>query len=278
MKPWLIGLAALVLVACGRQPYAGYDRVAPGLYIRLISFDRDAPIGNTCAVVEANISTSDSLSNLELLPLQSDLLPFWYRSNAAATAKIQRYLEHLQPGDSAVFIDLRPEVSSLADSAIVHIGFRHCYTEEQFAVRYNNWLERREFTEPQVVEGYAMRHGFTPSIVHPDVFFRTEASGVGQRLVYGDPISIHYSGHFLNGRLFDDSRRNGQPLTFELGREGQVLKGLEFGLIGMEEGEVRSILIPSVFAFGEKGSSTGIVPPYTPLLYRVEALVPDSIS
>ena len=40
----------------------------------------------------------------------------------------------------------------------------------------------------------------------------------------------------------------------------------------MREGEKAKIIIPSQLAFGENGSSTGIVPPYTSVIYEVTML------
>ena len=38
----------------------------------------------------------------------------------------------------------------------------------------------------------------------------------------------------------------------------------------MSEGEKALVILPSDLAFGETGSSTGIIPPFTSLLFEVE--------
>jgi hypothetical protein len=41
------------------------------------------------------------------------------------------------------------------------------------------------------------------------------------------------------------------------------------------------VIIPSYLAFGSSGSSSGIVPPYTPVLYRmriIEVIKPASLT
>lgn len=90
----------------------------------------------------------------------------------------------------------------------------------------------------------------------------------------GQVVSMHYRANFLDdGRLFDDTHRGGTPLTFRLGDPGQVIKGLEIAAHVLPHGGKGRFIIPSVHAFGEKGSSSGIVPPYTPVLYTIEAWV-----
>jgi peptidylprolyl isomerase len=38
----------------------------------------------------------------------------------------------------------------------------------------------------------------------------------------------------------------------------------------MNEGEKAKFIIPSQLTYGKKGSSTGIVPPYTTVIYEIE--------
>ncbi len=89
----------------------------------------------------------------------------------------------------------------------------------------------------------------------------------------GDQVTIHYIAHFLDdGRMFDDTHRSGQPLTFRLGDPGQVIKGLEVAAHLLPPGGKGRFLIPSALAFGTTGSTGGIVPPFTPVLYAVEVI------
>jgi len=57
-----------------------------------------------------------------------------------------------------------------------------------------------------------------------------------------------------------------------VGDTAQVITGLEIGIKKMREGGKAKIIIPSQLAFGENGSSTGIVPPYTSVIYEVTML------
>lgn len=85
---------------------------------------------------------------------------------------------------------------------------------------------------------------------------------------YGDEISCHYVGTFLNGTEFDSSYRRGEPLTFQI---GQVIEGWNEILMQMSKGEKRRVLIPSYLAYGEQGAG-GVIPPNSPLVFEVELL------
>ena len=65
----------------------------------------------------------------------------------------------------------------------------------------------------------------------------------------GDNVSIRYTGRLDDGTVFDSSGgRN--PLEFTLG-EGKVIRGFEEAVQGMEEGQVKTVTVPSDQAYGE---------------------------
>ncbi|WP_324662976.1 FKBP-type peptidyl-prolyl cis-trans isomerase [Haloarcula sediminis] len=83
----------------------------------------------------------------------------------------------------------------------------------------------------------------------------------------GDGVTIHYVGRFEDGSLFDTSRQevarhedlitaqgnqpaDYAPLSFTVGR-GDIIEGIEEALVGMEEGEERTIEVPPEKAYGE---------------------------
>lgn len=66
----------------------------------------------------------------------------------------------------------------------------------------------------------------------------------------GDRISIHYTGKLEDGTVFDSSESRG-PLEFTVGA-GEVIPGLEDGIIGMKPGESKTIRIPMEMAYGPR--------------------------
>lgn len=103
-------------------------------------------------------------------------------------------------------------------------------------------------------------------------YFKTVAEGDTAKVLRGKEIVIHYQGRTLDGRVFDDSRRMASPLRFVFGNEDQVLAGLEIALSQMHLHEKAEVILPSWLAFGASGSADGRVPPYTPVIYRIEVL------
>jgi FKBP-type peptidyl-prolyl cis-trans isomerase len=97
-------------------------------------------------------------------------------------------------------------------------------------------------------------------------------NNVNKHVQRGDTIIVHYEGRFLNGKIFDSTKKRNEPFQFVYGTEWQVVKGLEEALGGMCEGDHALFIMPSELAFGKTGSSTGIIPPYTSVVFEVEVL------
>jgi peptidylprolyl isomerase len=64
----------------------------------------------------------------------------------------------------------------------------------------------------------------------------------------GDKVQVHYKGTLPDGQLFDSSEGR-EPLSFTLG-SGQVIKGFDDGVTGMEIGAKKTINIPNEEAYG----------------------------
>ena len=78
-------------------------------------------------------------------------------------------------------------------------------------------------------------------------------------------VSVHYRGILLDGREFDNSYGNDEPIRLNVSR---VIKGWGEGLQLMPSGSVYVFLIPSELAYGERGGSS--IPPDSTLIFEIE--------
>ena len=71
-----------------------------------------------------------------------------------------------------------------------------------------------------------------------------------QQVKSGDKVKVHYHGKLRSGETFDTSQGR-EPLEFTVG-DGQVIKGFDEGVMGMQVGDKRTVEIEVIDAYGEK--------------------------
>lgn len=92
--------------------------------------------------------------------------------------------------------------------------------------------------------------------------------GSGEVVTSGQQLLVDYTGWIVDGPKFDSSVDRGEPFRFNVGT-GQVIPGWDQGLIGMQVGGKRQLVIPPELAYGEAGAG-GIIPPNATLVFEVE--------
>ena len=66
----------------------------------------------------------------------------------------------------------------------------------------------------------------------------------------GSTVKINYRGTFSDGVEFDSSYSRGEPMVCKVGN-GSLIEGFDTALIGMKEGEKKTVEIPPDKAYGE---------------------------
>ncbi len=98
--------------------------------------------------------------------------------------------------------------------------------------------------------------------------------GDGREAEKGLTVTVHYTGWlYENGEKttkFDSSVDRREPFSFVLG-VGQVIKGWDNGVSGMQVGGSRTIVIPSDMGYGSRGAGS-VIPPNSDLIFEVELI------
>lgn len=93
------------------------------------------------------------------------------------------------------------------------------------------------------------------------------AKASAPRPVPSDTVTIHYTGRFIDGRVFDSSKERGEPATFPLPR---LIRGWQEGVPMMRVGETWEFVIPSTIAYGERYRDP--IPSNSTLLFEIELI------
>lgn len=104
--------------------------------------------------------------------------------------------------------------------------------------------------------------------------FKDLQVGQGPAAVAGQVATIHFVGwideHGARGREIYNSRNQGQPVSFVIGTEG-VMQGWNEGVIGMQAGGARMLLVPPSMAWGGR-QIDDVVPANAAMMFRIELI------
>lgn len=278
----LISVFASISACTLKSDFEGYKKSRKGFYYQLQTLgesDRNIKINDYVTADISYYTLNDSLffEGRRKIKLEEP----------AYNGAIEDCFKILKLGESAIFIlkagpffklTLEADLPDfLTDESLfkIKISVIDIQAESEFnreKQAFLNWIEDFGDYEKVVLKQFITQQKIDVSPTKSGLIYLPLERTNGQQIEIGDTITINYEGRFINGKYFDSTVRRNQPFQFVFGTEWQVIKGIEEGLSLMHEGEKALFILPSELAFGPEGSSTGIIPPFTSLIYEVEIL------
>lgn len=278
-------LALMTLAACSRSPLKGGKRIAENVYWRLNQLgEGEEPAGDSDSVfVRVRVARPAAPPG----SLYSTERWFGMGPGLGTTFLFRRLCQ----GDSATVLLPAKQVPWAALGASVpppaadtgwvqlELSMREIRTPEESRARAKAALmARTQADEERIIRGFLGKDTI-PWKEAMGVWYRLDSLAErGPRVQSGELVTLAYTASFLdNGQVFDEQGGAEGGLTFRLGDPDQVIKGLEVAAhLLPAAGGSGTFILPSELAFGPKGSSSGIVPPWTPVLYRVTVVAKDA--
>lgn len=130
-------------------------------------------------------------------------------------------------------------------------------------------IDDRELQELEIIDCYLASDY---EWMQPDlngIYYLKRTQTNLEPVTMGKKIKIVFSARFLDGRPLG---RLNQEMEYTYGTPDQTVKGLNIVIGTLKMGETAKIIVPSRLAFGEKGSSNGSVPPYTPIVFDIKII------
>lgn len=277
----LLTIIAFAFSSCNYfSKYPGFKKTKTGIYYKLLKFGEstDKAKPGDYMTVDIKYKTLDDSTFFEgRRKLQITDFTF--------AGAIDECFLILSEGEMATFIisandfftktleTTLPAFINESDPMKVDIDVVDIQTEQEYFMEkeaFLHWIEDFGDYEKVILRQYIDQEEFEIKPTESGLYHITLESGNGNNVFVGDTVTVHYEGKFLNGKFFDSTKRRNSAFQFVYGRKWQVIKGLEEAIGRMSEGEKALFIIPSQIGFGETGSSTGIIPPYTSTLFEVE--------
>ncbi len=123
-------------------------------------------------------------------------------------------------------------------------------------------------TDEQLIQEYLSDNNLTAQITDEGIYYIIESEGSGTQAEFGNTVTVHYEGFLLDGTKFDSSIDRGVPSTFSL---NNVIAGWQLGIPLFKEGGRGTLIIPSIYAYGNSSPSPDI-PRNSVLLFNIELI------
>ena len=269
------------LIACKHKNENTFSYNKIGYYYKLISFYNNTVLSNqnkviwldVCFATQSDSVFWDSYNNfndnyfikIDTLNPQFFLKNYLFKLNENDSACIlinpkDFYLQHFNTEKIPFF--------SLKDSVVkIYFKVKQVLTLKEFNDRKINLASN----EIKQIESYFKTIKDYELSIDSDGFYWLEKPDSSNKpeMKPKSIVKLSYEGSFLNGRIFEKS-----PENFEIvyGIPDQIIKGLNYVIKRLKKGQNAKIILPSRLAFGENGSSNGIIAPYTPLIYNVNII------
>ncbi|MBK8806362.1 MAG: FKBP-type peptidyl-prolyl cis-trans isomerase [Bacteroidales bacterium] len=279
-----LGIIVTFLYSCKQtSEYEGYSIFQSGLEYKLIEIgepDAITPKINdfvTILISYATIKDSIFFLNKRKIQITQPQYP----------SSIDACLLSMKIGDSTSFIinaqhffekTLKVQCPSFIDSCKnfkINIKLLEIQSNEDYIRQKNEflaWIEDFGKYEKVYLQNYLINNKIDTTPQEDGLYKLLIKKGNGIIPKKGDTLMINYEGRFLNGQFFDSTIKRKRTFEYIFGTEWHVIEGMEKALGLMQEGEKSLFIMPSSLAFGQTGSSSGIIPPYTSVIFEVEIL------
>jgi FKBP-type peptidyl-prolyl cis-trans isomerase FkpA len=187
--------------------------------------------------------------------------------------------QKLSVGDSAVIslladsLPQRPEFIDKGSKFTISVKVLKLQTQQQFEkemqAKMENDAKKQKGTDDKAIQDYLAKNNIKAEKSESGLYYQVMDPGTGAALNVGDSVSLHYTGTFLDGKVFDSSRESGKPFTIAAGTGG-VVPGFDEGVMKLKQGGKAKLFIPSALAYGAQGG--GPIPPNSVLIFDIEAV------
>lgn len=142
------------------------------------------------------------------------------------------------------------------------------WTMEEYVKEQEIMAKKTKIEEDQLLAKYIKDNNIAAAYdTLTGLYYQVIKEGTGAKPKKGNKVTVQYTGHLLNGEIFDSSVERNEPFEFVLG-QGYVIDGWDLGIPMIRKGEKGVLYIPSYLGYGEQ--RVGSIPAHSILIFEVE--------
>lgn len=130
-----------------------------------------------------------------------------------------------------------------------------------------------EAAELQEIIGNIVADGKDIDSTELGIYYVIDSLGTGEYPQPGDTCFMEYVGFLLDGSIFDGSEYHYADSIWEFifkDPELPLISGFDDGIALMNKGTELYMIIPSEHAYGETGDESGLIPPYSSIIFSAK--------
>ena len=274
LLPILFCLICLSAISC--RKYSGFKHDSSGYYYHYFSCNEnnEQPQTGDFVVVNMGLRTKDTV--ISPMTQNNMLIDELYRGD------IYCALRDMHLGDSATFIfNGKPFYEDFLGMGEYPYGKSPIYVDikllkimskqnlEKAEERYQEYKKQLRHVEDSLILDYVAEYRINDKF--HGLHYTWNKRGSGPKAKAKQTVQILIRGRRLDNSVFDNSTDPEHPTTFEIGKD-EVARGIDIMVQNMCVGDQMTVVLPSSYAFGEKGNEVFKIPPYTPVVYELELL------
>ncbi len=278
----LIATLLILIVGCTNNSklFEGYSVTSSGIHYKLIGLGDGVAPAKPTNYVAVNIcyrTVTDSIffqafrqfqltephyegsiDECFMMLSQGDSATFYIKAQPFFAQTLETELPKFIQPDDYMRIDIRMvEVKQVED-----------FNREIEA--FMSWIEDFGDYEKVIIKQYLDGQKLTVQPTESGLYIVPQIQTARTPVEVGDTVTIHYEGRFLNGKIFDSTRKRNEAFQYVYGQKWQVIPGIDEAVGKMHEGEKSMLIVPSHLAFGEQGNSSGVIPAFTSVVFELE--------
>jgi FKBP-type peptidyl-prolyl cis-trans isomerase len=270
----LVLLAALIISSCSTTP-EGYSELAPDHFMKLLVLGDDHQESMNTAYYGLDITLfpdSTGRSQTFLLVHPEELYRYFNQNEVLKEInemKQNQIMRFIVPGKTVAALYVGDSTAFAARAQVeCEVKMEKRFSSSENTCTY--FMHKAQEGMISELDAIKLCQGTTNRTWedYGKVSFSWIRRSEGDSVKAGRDIVVQYNTYWLDGTRKDTLT----AMALNFGKPGQLVQGMQYALSLMKAGERALVYMPSELAFGESGSSTGIIPPRTPIYFDINVL------